>query len=598
MLSQSTRSRKIVSTMKRKNNASNGSVTTPCSSKGKKVKRSNSAETDPSPEVKVEDDKKPQIKPAQAARVTVDEICPIGTSSNVFVEEDGNIYDASLNLSNIDGNNNKFYYLQLLLCPGEQPDYAVWTRWGRVGERGQNKLEQGLALEAAKKLFHKKFKDKTGLTWENRASPAKPNKYALIEKSYEEETDDAADNVATLPNERTLTPDLPDCKLSLALQDLVSFLFNADIMRNAMASQNYNFNKLPLGKLSQGTLEKGYLALKELGDVLLDPKAATKKYNQPPTAIYHDLSSRYYTVIPHDFGRKRPTVISNEAQLRAEMDLVETLGNMQISNQVMKGTESPKDQDGTATHPYDARMRSLALDEAVPVERTSAEFRQLEGYLRHSDSGDDVQSDASIQHIYRISRSEETDRFIAGGYDAKGMMENTNVDDERRLLWHGSRSCNFGGILSQGLRIAPPEAPANGKAFGNGVYLADRASKSADYCDPWTSDQVGLLLLCETQLGNPSYVKAGHEYNARVSMRKQRLISTKMMTDASNEPPRWIDAGIVNPQLETALVPDHTAKFPDAHGFPNEYIVYDVAQVKIRYVFMLKWKRSEQWGIY
>ena len=29
----------------------------------------------------------------------------------------------------------------------------------------------------------------------------------------------------------------------------------------------------------------------------------------------------------------------------------------------------------------------------------------------------------------------------------------------RQLLWHGSRTTNYAGILSQGLRIAPPEAP-------------------------------------------------------------------------------------------------------------------------------------------
>jgi len=29
----------------------------------------------------------------------------------------------------------------------------------------------------------------------------------------------------------------------------------------------------------------------------------------------------------------------------------------------------------------------------------------------------------------------------------------------RQLLWHGSRRTNYAGILSQGLRIAPPEAP-------------------------------------------------------------------------------------------------------------------------------------------
>ena len=30
------------------------------------------------------------------------------------------------------------------------------------------------------------------------------------------------------------------------------------------------------------------------------------------------------------------------------------------------------------------------------------------------------------------------------------------------LYRHGSRATNYGGILGQGLRIAPPEAPVNG----------------------------------------------------------------------------------------------------------------------------------------
>lgn len=32
----------------------------------------------------------------------------------------------------------------------------------------------------------------------------------------------------------------------------------------------------------------------------------------------------------------------------------------------------------------------------------------------------------------------------------------------KMLLWHGSRLTNWVGILSQGLRIAPPEAPCTG----------------------------------------------------------------------------------------------------------------------------------------
>ena len=38
------------------------------------------------------------------------------------------------------------------------------------------------------------------------------------------------------------------------------------------------------------------------------------------------------------------------------------------------------------------------------------------------------------------------------------------------------------GILSEGLRIAPPSAPVTGYMFGKGVYFADMVSKSANYC--------------------------------------------------------------------------------------------------------------------
>lgn len=72
----------------------------------------------------------------------------------------------------------------------------------------------------------------------------------------------------------------------------------------------------------------------------------------------------------------------------------------------------------------------------------------------------------------------------------------------RQLLWHGSRLTNFAGILSQGLRIAPPEAPATGYMFGKGLYFADMVTKSANYCFPTRSNPNGLLLLCEVALGN------------------------------------------------------------------------------------------------
>ena len=60
------------------------------------------------------------------------------------------------------------------------------------------------------------------------------------------------------------------------------------------------------------------------------------------------------------------------------------------------------------------------------------------------------------------------------------------------LLWHGSRLTNFVGILSQGLRIAPPEAPVSGYLYGKGIYFADLFGKSAVYC---RGEKILLLFL-------------------------------------------------------------------------------------------------------
>lgn len=55
--------------------------------------------------------------------------------------------------------------------------------------------------------------------------------------------------------------------------------------------------------------------------------------------------------------------------------------------------------------------------------------------------------------------------------------------------------------MSQGLRIAPPEAPVHGYMFGKGVYFADVASKSVGYTNAHASKGIGLMLLCRVALG-------------------------------------------------------------------------------------------------
>jgi hypothetical protein len=73
-------------------------------------------------------------------------------------------------------------------------------------------------------------------------------------------------------------------------------------------------------------------------------------------------------------------------------------------------------------------------------------------------------------NLFKVQRKGEGERY-----------ENFQHLNNRRLLFHGSAMTNMLGILAQGLRIAPPEAPTTGYMFGKGLYFADLFNKSANY---------------------------------------------------------------------------------------------------------------------
>jgi poly [ADP-ribose] polymerase 2/3/4 len=119
---------------------------------------------------------------------------------------------------------------------------------------------------------------------------------------------------------------------------------------------------------------------------------------------------------------------------------------------------------------------------------------------------------------------------------------------------HGSRATNYGGILGQGLRIAPPEAPVSGYMFDKGIYLADMSSKSANYCVPYISGGHALLLLCEAELGDPMQVLTDAQYDAGSTAKEKGLYSTWGQGLTAPQGP-WKDAGeFLHPSLKGVMM--------------------------------------------
>lgn len=77
--------------------------------------------------------------------------------------------------------------------------------------------------------------------------------------------------------------------------------------------------KMPLGKLSKKQIERAYRVLSEalelLGKMekkpLEDGEGASASTNAAINAQLLDCSNRFYTLIPHDFGMKKPPLLDD-----------------------------------------------------------------------------------------------------------------------------------------------------------------------------------------------------------------------------------------------------------------------------------------------
>ena len=73
-------------------------------------------------------------------------------------EFNGKFFSCTLNKSDLDKNNNKFYIIQLLEHDTTN-EMILFTRWGRVGVPG-NHEEKNVDMNSGPRLFMKKYRDK------------------------------------------------------------------------------------------------------------------------------------------------------------------------------------------------------------------------------------------------------------------------------------------------------------------------------------------------------------------------------------------------------------------------------------------------------
>lgn len=116
-------------------------------------------------------------------------------------------------------------------------------------------------------------------------------------------------------------------------------------------------------------------------------------------------------------------------------------------------------------------------------------------------------------------------RKAFGGYVAKKDIGARG----RKLLWHGSRNCNWLNILSLGL-LLNPKAQITGKMFGRGIYFAPSYDKSEGYTSlngsRWAngSEKKGYLALMNVAVGKHWDV---HAYSSEAGDMDAKAIAKK-----------------------------------------------------------------------
>eukprot|EP01133_Synstelium_polycarpum_P000362 gene362-420_t len=475
---------------------------------------------------------------------------------NVHVDHDTvygyTAYNVMLNLVDIQSGANKFYKIQLLR---NNSKYLVFLSWGRIGNTIGSKQEEHNSLKSGVNHFAERFQYFTGVKWDDRHTFKKlPGKYYMVSLDDGWEDDETTETVLNTfkktKSEELSTSIVAHASIPQRTSELVKLMFDPEMMKKQLEAMNIDVKKMPLGKIKKSQIMEGYAVLSDIQNHLAKEK--------PSQAQLIDCANRFYTLIPHNFGSADPPIINTTEALKAKMDLIEALIDIDIANTLKKESEN---HTGNIIENH---YRSLKTT-FEPMDKTSEDYKLLVTYAQNSHDTSMFRFGLSVEDIFTVAREGEHERF-------KPWEQN----DNKLLLWHGSRLTNWVGIISQGLRIAPPSAPTTGYRFGKGIYFADCISKSASYCFTTKDSPTALMILCEVSLGKMNELKkdqymekapAGtHSTKALGNAAPDQKENKKIHTDIT------IPMGKMKPTgLKTACT-------------HNEFIVYDIAQVRIRYI--------------
>jgi poly [ADP-ribose] polymerase len=473
----------------------------------------------------------------------------IDTECNILNASVYKDYSCALNQSNIENNNNKFYIIQIITTG---TNFYLWTRYGRVGERGNTVPKSYYAKDyEAIHDFCATFHKKTGNKWQHRNKfIPQSRKYVMIDIEAPMKVIDVADS------SKVVTPTPLDGRLTR----LIEMIGSKEVMLSTLKTLNIDTKRMPLGKISKTQISKGQDILSLIygymsDNVIPNLKAfGIENIEQFRKNMITDLSSAFWSNIPFSCGRMAPPRIDTKEKLEQYADLLQVITNIEVAAKLIE-------KKTTVDDVYSSLNATI-----TPVESDSVTWKHLQDYI-HGTHAPTHDYDLELVQAYKISKSEPSD-----------VTKYFESISDHRLLIHGSKMANFIGIFTNGFRIPLPNQVSNGAVLGRGIYFADSISKSFNYCNCQETNNTGIIVLCEVALGNretvnyPSYSNLKSSYNSRVARGR-------------SGPFEFIQWATSNIKIPAGPIIDFGTQSSFLY---NEYVIFDKRQYRFSYILQLK----------
>lgn len=477
----------------------------------------------------------------------VDRESKLVSTTHIFEDNFRRKYNAALIKSDIQEDKNSFFKIQLLE-DNDKSQYWVFRSWGRIGtKRGGNKTESFPTSSKAVMKFERLYLEKTWNSWNAEWIYKFPKKYLPVEIDYENDNQNISKEV------------IEPSKQEVPVQKLITQITDINFMENIMVELEVDIRQMPLGRLSSQQINIAAACLQNI--LILILKGGSE-------AQFIAASNQFYVAVPHNVGSGKLPLLNTREQIIKKFKMLIVLRDVELNYEIRNvepiDTRNPID---LFYEKIKTEIKSISID--------SDEYRLIKTYADNT-HGCSHDTKLRIVNIFKINRDGEDQR-----YEPYKNYEN------RKLLWHGSRLINFGGIFRDGLRITPPESYISGSMFGNGVYFADCVTKSSGYCDHKNSNNIGAILLCEVALGNmEEFVES--QYPEVITDLIQQNKSCKGLGQYMPNPEESVFQGGVEIPLGCLI---RNESIPEGLMY-NEYIVYNVDRIKCKYLVQFEFLKN------